>query len=208
MQIGVVLGKAELLPLAAADTELVDAAVSQQIVAAADHTGMAEPGAQIVVPQVRVGVEVEDMQVGIAPASRPHAAQGHQMLSADEQGQFAVCEISPQGLDIAEPSRRCRSKSSRSPLSNTEQSVRSYHDRDCTSPGRMLSWRMAAELDRAPGRKLVVESKVCTERDNLRFLVAALAAMIVSILGSFLYILQLLLQKRRQEKRAGVKTHR
>jgi hypothetical protein len=67
---------------------------------------------------------------------------------------------------------------------------------------------MAAELDRAPGRKLVVESKVCTERDNLRFLVAALAAMIVSILGSFLYILQLLLQKRRQEKRAGVKTHR
>ena len=43
-------GKAEFLPVAAADTELVNAAVSQQIVAAPQDAGVAEFGTQIVIP--------------------------------------------------------------------------------------------------------------------------------------------------------------
>ena len=76
-------------PSPAADTELVDASVSQQVVAAADDAGMAEFRAQVVVPQVGMGVKVDDMYVGPAPLDGPAAAQGHQMLASKQHRQLA-----------------------------------------------------------------------------------------------------------------------
>ena len=52
--------------------------------AAADDAGVAELGAQVVVPQVGVSVKVDDMDIGIAPLDRPEAAQGHQVLASQQ----------------------------------------------------------------------------------------------------------------------------
>ena len=124
-----------------------------------------------------MGVEVEDMQVGIAPASRPHTAQGHQMLSADEQGQFAVCEdLLRPGLDV----RQSRLGAAEAKL----QIAAVKHG----AVGQVLiligTVRLQAEAlvahgggaEPGAGAKAGGGVKGCTEEDNLRFLVAALAA--------------------------------
>ena len=63
VQVRVVLGKSELLPVPAADAELVNPAVAHQLVAAADDAGVGQLGAQVIVPQIGVGVKVEDVQL-------------------------------------------------------------------------------------------------------------------------------------------------
>ena len=70
----------------------MDAAVPYQLVAAAQHTGVAELCAQIVVPQVGVGVKVDDVQVGVFLHRSPHRAQGDQMLAAQQQRELAVLQ--------------------------------------------------------------------------------------------------------------------
>ena len=55
VNIGMAGGKLEFFPIAAADAELVDAAIAQKVMAAAQHTGMAELCAEIVIPQVGMG---------------------------------------------------------------------------------------------------------------------------------------------------------
>lgn len=57
VNIGMAGGKLEFFPIAAADTELVDAAIAQKVMAAAQHTGMTELCAEIVIPQVGVSVK-------------------------------------------------------------------------------------------------------------------------------------------------------
>lgn len=59
VNIGMAGGKLEFFPIAAADTELVDAAIAQKVMAAAQHTGMAELCAEIVIPQVGVSVKMD-----------------------------------------------------------------------------------------------------------------------------------------------------
>ena len=83
-------GKLELLPVAAADAELVDAAIAQQVVAAAQHAGVAELGPEIILPQIGVGVKVDDVQLGIPRRHRPHRPQRDQVLAAQQQRQLAV----------------------------------------------------------------------------------------------------------------------
>ena len=95
--------KLELGPLAAADAELVDAAVAHDLVAAAQHTGVAQLRTEIVVPQVGVGVEVDDVEAGVFLRYGPHSAQRHQMLAAQQEGQFAVLQdLCRPGLDVGE----------------------------------------------------------------------------------------------------------
>ena len=60
------LCKLKLAAVAAADAELVDAPVSHQVMAAAQHTGVAQSGSQIIVPQICMGVKMYDMQVRMA----------------------------------------------------------------------------------------------------------------------------------------------
>ena len=90
MHLGVLGGKLELCPVAAADAELMDVAVPYQLVAAAQHAGMAELCAQIVVPQVGVGIEVDDVQIRVFLHRSPHRAQRDQMLAAQQQRELAV----------------------------------------------------------------------------------------------------------------------
>ena len=80
VHLGVLGSKLKLCPVAAADAELMDAAVPYQLVAAAQHTSVAELRAQIVVPQVGVGVEVHDMQIRVFLHRSPHGTQCDQML--------------------------------------------------------------------------------------------------------------------------------
>ena len=58
-------GESELRLFPAADAELVDPAVTRQLVAPPHHAGVAQPGTQVIVPQVRVGVEMNDMQIRV-----------------------------------------------------------------------------------------------------------------------------------------------
>ena len=95
--------KLKLCPVAAADAELMDAAIPYQLVAAAQHTGVAELRAQIVVPQVGVGVKMHDMQIRVFLHRSPHSAQRDQMLAAQQQRELAVLQnlLCP-GLDIGQ----------------------------------------------------------------------------------------------------------
>ena len=92
MHLGVLGGKLELCPVTAADAELMDAAVPYQLVAAAQHTGMAELRPQVVVPEVGVGVKVDDVQVRVLFHRRLHRPQGHQVLAPQQQGELAVLQ--------------------------------------------------------------------------------------------------------------------
>ena len=71
--------------------------------AAAQHTSVAELRAQIVVPQVGVGVEVHDMQIRVLLHRSPHGTQCDQMLTAQQQRELAVLQnfLCP-GLDIGQ----------------------------------------------------------------------------------------------------------
>ena len=90
VHLGVLGSKLELCPVSAADAELMDAAIPYQLVAAAQHAGVAELCAQIVVPQVGVGIEVHDMQIRVFLHRSPHRAQRDQMLAAQQQRELAV----------------------------------------------------------------------------------------------------------------------
>ena len=70
----------------------MDAAVSHKLVAAAEHTGVAELGSQIVVPQVGVGVEVDDVEIRVLLHCSPHGPQRDQMFAAQQQRELAVCQ--------------------------------------------------------------------------------------------------------------------
>ena len=71
--------------------------------AAAQHAGVAELCAQIVVPQVGVGIEVHDMQIRVFLHRSPHGTQCDQMLTAQQQRELAVLQdfLCP-GLDIGQ----------------------------------------------------------------------------------------------------------
>ena len=64
-------GELPFFPFPAADAELVDLPVPDQIVAAADHTGVAQFRPQVVVPQVRMGIEVDDLEIRVLFQHRP-----------------------------------------------------------------------------------------------------------------------------------------
>ena len=70
MQVGVRLCEAEFLAVAAADAELVDAPVAEQVVCAAHDARVAELRTEVVVAQVGVGVKMDDMQAGMPPDHR------------------------------------------------------------------------------------------------------------------------------------------
>ena len=102
-------GKTEFLPVAAAYAKLVDAPVAHKVVAAAQHTGVAELGAQVIVPQIG-GVKVDDVQIGVLAQHRPHRfAQGQAFFGgiecllravADGQIRQDVADIAKLDLDI------------------------------------------------------------------------------------------------------------
>ena len=62
---------------------------------------MAELGTQIIVPQVGVGVKVDDVEVRVFLHGSPHGAQRDQMLTAQQQGELAVLQnLSGPGLNV------------------------------------------------------------------------------------------------------------
>ena len=62
----------------------MDVPVADQLVAAAEDTGMAEPGTEVVVPQVGVCVEVDDVQVRVLLHGGPHGT--HTIDTAETLG--------------------------------------------------------------------------------------------------------------------------
>ena len=58
---------------------------------------MAQLCPQVIVPQIGVGVKVEDVQLREAAEHRPEAAQGDKMFSADQKRQLPV------GQDLLRP---------------------------------------------------------------------------------------------------------
>ena len=92
MHIGVPRGELKFLPVTAADTELVDASVADQIMAAAQHAGVAQLRAEVIVPQIGVGVKMYDMQIGIFAHRRAHRAQRDKVLAAQQKRQLSVAQ--------------------------------------------------------------------------------------------------------------------
>ena len=92
MHIGVPRGELKFLPVTAADTELVDAPVADQIMAAAQHAGVAQLRAEVIVPQIGVSVKMYDMQIGIFAHRRAHRAQRDKVLATQQQRQLSVAQ--------------------------------------------------------------------------------------------------------------------
>ena len=68
--------------------------------AAAEDTGVAELGTQIIVPKIGVGVKVDDVEVRVFLHGSPHGTQRDQMLTAQQQGELAVLQnLSSPGLN-------------------------------------------------------------------------------------------------------------
>ena len=84
VQVGVSFGgPAELAALTRADAELMNAAVANQIVAAADDAGVRQTDAQILVAKVGVGVEMDDVHVGVHLQNFAESAQSDKVLAAN-----------------------------------------------------------------------------------------------------------------------------
>ena len=80
---------AELLPISRADAELENLAVAHKLPAAAQHTGVGELHPQVVVPQIGVGVKVEDVDIRVLGEGRPEGPQRHQVLATQQEGPLA-----------------------------------------------------------------------------------------------------------------------
>ncbi len=104
----------------------MDVAVAHELVAAAQHTGVAELRTEIVVPQVGVGVEVDDVEVGVFLRHGLHRTQRDQMLAAQQERNLPSCRISAARASMSARALSLEPKqSSRSPLSKMSKSVRS-----------------------------------------------------------------------------------
>ena len=82
----VALPPAELLSVPGADAKLKDFPVPAQLPAPAQHAGVRELHPQVVVPQIRMGVKVEDADVRVLGKGRPKSSQGHQVLAPQQEG--------------------------------------------------------------------------------------------------------------------------
>lgn len=103
VHLGVGSRELELGAVAAADAELVDASVADEVMAAAQDTGVAELCAQIVVPQVGVGIKVDDVEVGVLFHHGPHGTQRDQMLAAQQERELAVVQdLCRAALDVGQ----------------------------------------------------------------------------------------------------------
>ena len=103
VHLGVLGCKLELGAVAAADAELVDVPVADQLMAAAEDTGMAEPGTEVVVPQVGVCVEVDDVQVRVLLHCGPHGPQRDKMFAAQQERELAVLQdLFGAGFDVGQ----------------------------------------------------------------------------------------------------------
>ena len=103
VHLGVLGCKLELGAVAAADAELVDVPVADQLMAAAEDTGMAEPGTEVVVPQVGVCVEVDDVQVRVLLHGGPHGPQRDKMFAAQQERELAVLQdLFGAGFDVGQ----------------------------------------------------------------------------------------------------------
>ena len=101
MHIRVRTRKAELLPLAAPDAELVDAAIAEEVMAAAEHTGVAQMRAEVVVPQVGMGIEVNDLEIRILRSDRAYSTERYEVLTAEQQWElFVLQDLRRAGLDV------------------------------------------------------------------------------------------------------------
>ena len=54
------------------------------------HAGMTEPCSQIVVPQIGMGIKMDDVQIRPLPGSCPYGTECHQMFPAEEQRQLTI----------------------------------------------------------------------------------------------------------------------
>ena len=60
--------------------------------AAAEHTGVAQLRAEIVVPQVGVGIEVNDLELRVLRGNGTYGTERHKVLTAEEQWQLAILQ--------------------------------------------------------------------------------------------------------------------
>ena len=103
VHLGVGSCELEFGAVTAADAELVDAPVADEVMAAAQDTGVAELCAQIVVPQVGVGIKVDDVEVGVFFHHGPHGTQRDQMLAAQQERELAVVQdLCRAALDVGQ----------------------------------------------------------------------------------------------------------
>ena len=82
LHLGVFCRKTKFLSVPTADTELMDSSIPQNIMASADHTGMAECRSQIILSEVCMGIKMNDVHSGIFFGCCPDGTKRHQMFTA------------------------------------------------------------------------------------------------------------------------------
>ena len=75
--------------LTGADSKLENASVSRQIPAAPDDAGVGQGLSQIVLSEIRMGIEMDNRRIRVLFVYSPKAPKCHQMLSSQHKGAFA-----------------------------------------------------------------------------------------------------------------------
>ena len=91
----VLLRPEELRALAAPYAELMNAPIPQDVPSAAHDRRVRELRTQIIITQVRMRIEMHDMEVFVALSERTHDGKRHEMLAADHEGLLAIGEQVP-----------------------------------------------------------------------------------------------------------------
>ena len=69
--------------------------------AAAEHTGVAQLRAEVVVPQVGMGIEVNDLELRVLRGDGAYGAERYEVLTAEKQWQLAILQdLRRAGLDV------------------------------------------------------------------------------------------------------------
>ena len=167
----------ELLAVAGAYAELVYASVAYDVVAAAQHAGVGELYAEVVLAQVGVGVEVYDVHVGEDLMHLAEGTERHEVLAAYHEGCLAVGEYLCRVLRYGVECRLCRA--------HGQFEVAAVEDADVLQRAvevwrvRLQSVRLVAHCRTAEACAGAVAGggvEGCAEEDHLCFLIVCLAA--------------------------------
>ena len=90
MKIGVFFCKCKFFPLSASNTELVNASVSQHVMASADDTGMTQFCTEIILSQIGMRVKMDDVHFRKTLVYCTYICQRYKMFSAQKQWHFSL----------------------------------------------------------------------------------------------------------------------
>ena len=91
-------GKSELVTVAAPYSKLENVTVANKLVTSSEHARVGEFLPEVIISQIRVGIKVYYVKIGVFFADCSYRSERHKMLAADHERHFAVIQNSARSL--------------------------------------------------------------------------------------------------------------